>query len=94
MAAPGQDSDKNPYLLGSLNRGLAVLDTAEMYAEGESERVVGEALQGLRDRAFVVSKFFPHNATRRGLPLACERSLARLVNELGVNLVTRVKSEE
>jgi aryl-alcohol dehydrogenase-like predicted oxidoreductase len=42
--------------------GLTLIDTAEMYAEGGAEEVVGEAVQGLRDRAFLVSKVYPHNA--------------------------------
>ena len=58
--------------------GLTLIDTAEMYAEGGAEEVVGEALAGRREQAFVVSKVYPHNATRLGVAAACERSLKRL----------------
>ena len=58
--------------------GLTVIDTAEMYADGESERLVGEAIRPLRDEVFLVSKAFPLNASRERLPRACEASLERL----------------
>lgn len=61
-----------------LDLGLTLIDTAEMYAEGGAEEVVGEALQGRRAQAFVVSKVYPHNASRLGAIAACERSLRRL----------------
>lgn len=58
--------------------GVRLFDTAEMYGEGGSEEVLGEALAGRRDEVFLVSKVYPHNASRRGTAAACERSLARL----------------
>ena len=61
-----------------LDLGLTLIDTAEMYAEGGAEEVVGEALAGRREQAFVVSKVYPHNALRLGVAAACERSLKRL----------------
>ena len=61
-----------------LDLGLALIDTAEMYGDGGSERVVGEALAGRRDEAFVVSKVYPHSAGRKSAIAACERSLSRL----------------
>ena len=61
-----------------LDLGLTLIDTAEMYAEGGAEEVVGEALTGRRDEAFLVSKVYPHNASRQGVVVACERSLRRL----------------
>lgn len=61
-----------------LDLGLTLIDTAEMYAEGGAEQVVGEALLGRRDQAFLVSKVYPHNASRQGAVAACERSLKRL----------------
>ena len=62
-----------------LNLGMNLIDTAEMYGEGGAEEVVGEAI-GDRPRAevFIVSKVYPHNATRRGVIEACARSLRRL----------------
>lgn len=58
--------------------GMTLIDTAEMYADGGSEEVVGEALRGQRDRVFLVSKAYPHHAGRTSLPEACARSLKRL----------------
>jgi diketogulonate reductase-like aldo/keto reductase len=65
-------------LRAGLERGLRLLDTAEMYGEGGAELVVAQALSGIRDKAFVVSKVYPHNASRKGVVEACERSLSRL----------------
>ncbi|MDH4609807.1 aldo/keto reductase [Pseudomonas sp. BN102] len=61
-----------------LDLGLKLIDTAEMYAEGGAEEVVGEAIAGLRDEVFLVSKVYPWNASRKGTALACESSLRRL----------------
>ncbi len=58
--------------------GLTLIDTAEMYADGEAETIVGEAIAGRRDDVILVSKVLPENATRRGTVAACERSLRRL----------------
>jgi diketogulonate reductase-like aldo/keto reductase len=65
----------------ALEIGYRLVDTAEMYGEGGAEEVVGEALaQGpvRRDDVFIVTKVYPHNASRRGVVDACERSLRRL----------------
>jgi diketogulonate reductase-like aldo/keto reductase len=61
-----------------LDLGLTLIDTAEMYGEGGAEEVVAEAIAGRRDEVFIVSKVYPHNASRDGAIAACERSLARL----------------
>lgn len=61
-----------------LDLGLRLIDTAEMYGEGKAEELVGEAIGGRRDQAFIVSKVYPHNASRKGAVSACERSLKRL----------------
>ena len=61
-----------------LDLGLRLIDTAEMYGEGKSEELVGEAIAGRRDEVFLVSKVYPHNASRKGVVAACERSLKRL----------------
>ena len=69
----------------ALELGVRLIDTAEMYGEGGAEEVLGEALEQAlragdvrREDLVVVSKVYPHNASRAGLPLACERSLRRL----------------
>jgi len=61
-----------------LDLGVTLIDTAEMYGEGRSEELIGEAIEGRRDEIFLVSKVSPHNASRKGAVAACERSLARL----------------
>jgi diketogulonate reductase-like aldo/keto reductase len=58
--------------------GMTLIDTAEMYGEGGAEKIVADAIDGQRDRVFVVTKVYPHNASRTELPRACERSLKRL----------------
>lgn len=58
--------------------GMTLVDTAEMYGEGQTEQFLGEALAGMRDRVFLVSKVYPHNASRKGVARACEASLRRL----------------
>ena len=65
-------------LRAGLDLGLKLIDTAEMYGNGGSERVVGKALVGRRDDAFVVSKVLPSHASRKGTIEACERSLKNL----------------
>ena len=62
----------------ALDLGMTLIDTAEMYGEGASEELVGEAIEGRRSEAFLVSKVYPHNATRKGAVESCERSLRRL----------------
>ena len=57
---------------------MTLIDTAEMYGDGEAETIVGEAIAGCRDDVFVVSKVYPHNAGAKSAIAACERSLKRL----------------
>jgi diketogulonate reductase-like aldo/keto reductase len=61
-----------------LDLGMTHIDTAEMYGSGAAEKVVAQAIAGRRDEIFLVSKVLPHNASRSGTILACDRSLARL----------------
>jgi diketogulonate reductase-like aldo/keto reductase len=64
-----------------IDRGMTLIDTAEMYGEGGAEEIVGEAIAGRRDEIFLVSKVYPHNASRKGAIAACERSLKRLATD-------------
>jgi diketogulonate reductase-like aldo/keto reductase len=64
-----------------LDLGMTLIDTAEMYADGGAEEVVGEAIAGRRAGVFLVSKVLPHHATRRGTIAACHASLKRLRTE-------------
>jgi diketogulonate reductase-like aldo/keto reductase len=61
-----------------IDLGMTLIDTAEMYGEGAAEELVSEAIAGQRDRVFLVSKVYPHNASHAGVIQACERSLKRL----------------
>ncbi len=65
-------------LRAGLDAGMRLIDTAEMYGDGASEELIGEAVAGRRDEAFLVSKVYPHNAGRRSAIAACEASLRRL----------------
>ncbi|HUN25543.1 MAG TPA: aldo/keto reductase [Steroidobacteraceae bacterium] len=62
----------------AIDHGARLIDTAEMYGDGATEKLVGEAIAGRRDRVFLVSKVYPHNASHHGAVAACERSLERL----------------
>jgi diketogulonate reductase-like aldo/keto reductase len=75
---PRQRAREIAALRRGLDLGMTLIDTAEMYGEGASERLVGEAIAGRRDEVFLVSKVYPHNASRKGAVAACERSLTRL----------------
>ena len=78
----GEDTSKLPSEVAALRLGIelgmTVIDTVEMYASGGAEKVVGEAIAGRRDQVFVVTKFYPQNATRERMAAACDRSLRRL----------------
>ncbi|MEK6225917.1 MAG: aldo/keto reductase [Chloroflexota bacterium] len=78
----GDDKSKRDSEVAALRTGIelgmTLIDTAEMYANGGAERVVGEAIAGRRDQVFVVTKFYPQNATRERMAAACDRSLRRL----------------
>ena len=72
-----QEEEISALRLG-IDLGLTLIDTAEMYGDGASERLVGRAIRGRRDDVFVVTKVLPHHATRRRTISACRSSLARL----------------
>jgi diketogulonate reductase-like aldo/keto reductase len=61
-----------------IDLGMTLIDTAEMYTDGQAEELVGEAIDGRRNEVFLVSKVLPQNATEVGTVAACERSLKRL----------------
>jgi diketogulonate reductase-like aldo/keto reductase len=64
-----------------LDLGMSLIDTAEMYADGGAEEVIAGAINGRREEVYLISKVYPHNATRSGVAEACERSLRRLGTE-------------
>ena len=71
-------ADEVAALRAGVERGMTLIDTAEMYGDGAAETLIGEALGDIRDRLFVVSKAYPQNASRKRLGHACEASLKRL----------------
>jgi diketogulonate reductase-like aldo/keto reductase len=78
----GEDPNRRQEEIDAIRRGLdlglTLIDTAEMYGEGLSELLVGEAIKGRRDEVFLVTKVYPHNASRRAMHTACNNSLQRL----------------
>lgn len=72
-----KDEEIKALQLG-IDLGMTLIDTAEMYGNGDSERLVGEAIKGRRDEVFLVSKVYPHHAGLDKISMACENSLKRL----------------
>jgi len=64
-----------------IDLGMTLIDTAEMYGGGGAEEVIARAAEGIRDSLFIVSKVYPHNASRTGVVAACERSLKHLATD-------------
>jgi diketogulonate reductase-like aldo/keto reductase len=75
---PARRREEIDCLRRGIDLGLTLIDTAEMYGEGLSEALVGEAIEGRRDEVFIVSKVYPHNASRRAMHVSCDNSLKRL----------------
>src|SRR5579864_6316292 len=78
----GEDGSRRKNELAALklaiDLGMTLIDTAEMYGEGASEKLIGEAIQDRRHEVFLVSKVYPHNAGKRKAIQSCEHSLRRL----------------
>ncbi|MGB8697851.1 MAG: aldo/keto reductase [Thermosynechococcaceae cyanobacterium] len=78
----GESHASRPAEIAALRHGIALgmtlIDTAEMYGEGGAETVVAEAIAPCRSSVFLVSKVYPHNASRQGAIAACDRTLQRL----------------
>jgi diketogulonate reductase-like aldo/keto reductase len=75
---PSRHQSEIAALRLGLDLGMTLIDTAEMYGEGAAEELVAEAIADRREEVFLVTKVYPHNATRRGAVEACARSLRRL----------------
>ena len=78
---PRHREDEIAALRLGIEMGASLIDTAEMYGEGRAESLIGEAIAGVRDQVFLVSKVYPDNASREGALAACERSLKRLATD-------------
>lgn len=78
----GEDPARRQEEIATIRRGIelgmTLIDTAEMYGEGQSELLIGEAIQGRRDDVFIVTKVYPHNASAAAMRRACEGSLQRM----------------
>lgn len=78
----GRSRDAERRVIEALQLGLDLgmnhIDTAEMYGNGRAEELIAEAVDGQRERVFLVSKVLPSNASYEGTLKACERSLKRL----------------
>jgi diketogulonate reductase-like aldo/keto reductase len=72
------DAAEEEALRTGLSLGMNLIDTAEMYGGGRSETLIGRAIAGQRDRAFLVSKVWPNHVAGDGIARACEASLGRL----------------
>ncbi len=59
---PSKKNEELRTLRRGVELGLNLIDSAEMYGDGRSESLVGEAIEGIRDQVFLVSKVYPHNA--------------------------------
>jgi diketogulonate reductase-like aldo/keto reductase len=75
---PDRRADEIAALRAGIDLGMALVDTAEMYGDGATEGLVGEAIAGMRERVFLVSKAYPQNASHDRLGISCEASLKRL----------------
>lgn len=71
-------ADEVKALQTGMDRGATLIDTAEMYASGGAEEVVGEAIRGRRDKVYIVSKVLPDNSGRKEMAKSCEQSLRRM----------------
>lgn len=75
---PAWRDEEQQALASGIDLGMTLIDTAELYGDGRSERLVGEVIAGRRDEVFLVSKVRPENASEMKMMLACEKSLERL----------------
>jgi diketogulonate reductase-like aldo/keto reductase len=75
---PRRRAEEIATIRRGIDLGLTLIDSAEMYGDGRSETLVGEAIAGRRDEVFIVTKVYPQNASRRAMPVACHDSLRRL----------------
>jgi diketogulonate reductase-like aldo/keto reductase len=75
---PARRAGELAALRVGIDLGMTLIDTAEMYGDGRSESLVGEAIAGQRDSVFLVTKVLPSNASRKGVSRSCEASLKRL----------------
>ena len=73
-----QEAESLEAIDAAIEMGANFFDTAEMYAEGASEELLGRAIAGRRDRVIIASKVAPPNMRPEKVIEACENSLRRL----------------
>jgi diketogulonate reductase-like aldo/keto reductase len=61
-----------------ISLGMTLIDTAEIYGDGNAEKLIGHVIAGQRDHVFLVSKVWPTHVAGDGIQRACEGTLARL----------------
>ena len=71
------DAEQEALRMG-LALGMTLIDTAEIYGDGRSEKLIGRVIADQRDHVFLVSKVWPNHVTGNGIARACEASLGRL----------------
>lgn len=76
----GTEAESNPedVVAAAIDAGINLFDTAELYGDGNSELLLGKALQGKRDQVYIASKVSTEHCTPEGVREACEASLQRL----------------
>jgi len=72
------DAAEEEALRTGLSLGMTLIDTAEMYGDGRSEKLIGGVIASQRDRVFLVSKVWPNHVMGNGIARACDASLGRL----------------
>ena len=72
------DAAEEEALRTGLSLGMTLIDTAEIYGDGRSEKLIGRVIAGQRDRVFLVSKVWPDHVMGNGIARACDASLGRL----------------
>ena len=72
------DAAEEEALRTGLSLGMTLIDTAEIYGDGRSEKLIGRVIAGQRDRVFLVSKVWPNHVMGDGIARACDASLGRL----------------
>jgi diketogulonate reductase-like aldo/keto reductase len=80
--SPARECQEIWALRRGLELGMTLIDTAEMYADGGAEELIGRAIATRRDEVFLVSKVLPQHANLRGMVAACQASLRRLETDV------------
>jgi aryl-alcohol dehydrogenase-like predicted oxidoreductase len=99
---PAAESDALTTLVAAVESGINLLDTSDAYGAGRSEELVGQAIKGRREKAYIATKFGNPGRDADGkpvgvcgrpgyVPMACERSLRRLgVDAIDLYLIHRI----